>query len=43
MVLPSRATGQTVPPKSVLYLWAGDKGISTGVSPITGKEFDAPD
>jgi len=43
LVLPSRATGQAAPPKSVLYLWAGDKGLSTGVSPITGKEFDMPD
>ena len=43
LVLPSRATGQVAAPKSVLYLWAGDKGVSTGVSPITGKEFDAPD
>ena len=43
LVLPSRATGQPVPPRSVLYLWAGDKGVSTGVNPITGKEFDAPD
>ncbi len=43
LLLPSRASAQVPPPKSVLYLWAGDKGISTGVSPITGKEFDAPD
>jgi hypothetical protein len=43
LVMPSRATGQAAPPKSVLYLWAGDKGASTGVNPITGKEFDAPD
>jgi hypothetical protein len=43
LVLPSRATGQAAPPKSVLYLWAGDKGVSTGVNPITGKEFDSPD
>ena len=43
LVMPSRATGQAAAPKSVLYLWAGDKGVSTGVNPITGKEFDAPD
>ena len=43
LVLPSRATGQAVPPRSVLYLWAGDKGVSTGINPVTGKEFDSPD
>jgi hypothetical protein len=43
LFVPSRASGQAVRPKSVLYLWAGDKGVSTGVNPITGKEFDAPD
>ena len=43
IAVPPRASGQAAPPKSVLYLWAGDKGVSTGVNPITGKEFDAPD
>jgi len=42
LVLPSGRPARQ-PHESVLYLWAGDKGVSTGVSPITGKEFDAPD